>query len=296
MPASCRQVDLPDPVDVLGLPIRPLNTDGLIELIIRRARAGLRTTLCYANAYTSNLACRDAAFRAALSGSDVLYADGASVVWASRWADLPLVERMTAADYFPQFARRCAEEGLSVYLLGGREGVAQRTADRLKKRLPDLKVAGVHHGYFREEDSDRIVAEINAARPDVLAVGLSTPRQEYWVAAHAEKLQVPVRWCVGALFDYAAGRERRAPAWLCQLGGEWVFRLMMDPLGKWRRYLVGNPLFVWNTLCWRARRRRGAQGSGPKRRRRVTAAAPAQGEGSDASGEEYGGGLGRAEG
>ena len=250
-----RPIELPSPVDVLGLPIRPLRTKWLIEALVERAAAGVRTTACYANAHTVNLACSDLRYRRILEDSDLLYADGASIVWASRWSEEPLPQRMTAADTFPLLARRCANRGLSIYLLGGKEGVAQRAAERLSEEISGLRIAGTHHGYFADKDSAAVVEAINAARPDLLAVGMSSPRQEYWLAHHRDRLKVPVRWCVGALFDYLAGVERRAPEWLCRIGGEWFFRLLVDPAGKWRRYVIGNPLFVWNTLRWRLRGR-----------------------------------------
>lgn len=244
-------VECPPPIDVLGLPLRPLRTDGLIELLAQRAAAGLRTTACYANAHTVNLALRDDAFRRALTSSDVLYADGASVVWASRFAEGRLPERMTSADYFPRFARRCADLGLRLFLLGGRTGIAEKAADRLVRDIPHLAVIGTHDGYFDAARSEQVIDAVNAAKPDVLMVGMSSPRQEEWVIRHADRIDAPVRWCVGALLDYLAGMERRAPAWLCRMGGEWVFRLLVDPVGKWRRYLLGNPAFVWHTLMWR---------------------------------------------
>lgn len=254
MAALSTEIELPRPVDVLGLPIRPLRTEGLIELLIGRALSGAATTVCYANAHTANLACRDRRFRETLAGCDLLYADGASLVWASRWSESCLPERMTAADYFERFARRCEEEGLSLYLLGGRPGAAEAAAAKLRETMPDLKVVGTHHGFFAPAESTRVVAEINEAGPDVLAVGLSSPRQEYWVSENRDALKAPIRWCVGALYDYLARLERRAPAWLCRMGGEWLFRLLVDPVGKWRRYVIGNPLFVWHTLCWGMRR------------------------------------------
>lgn len=262
MDSSPKRVKPPTPVDVLGLPLRPLRTQGLIELLAHRACARQRTTATYANAHTVNMAMRDVVFHRVLSESDVLYADGASLIWASRYADERLPERMTAADYFPRFARQCADMGLSIFLLGGREGIAQSAAMRLQAEIPELKIAGVHHGHFSDDESFTVVERINAARPDVLAVGLSSPRQEFWLAEHGDRLDVPVRWCVGALFDYLAGIERRAPQWLCRLGGEWLFRLLVDPAGKWRRYLLGNPLFVWHTWRWRACRRAGRPSPG----------------------------------
>ncbi len=243
--------ELPRPIDVLGLPIRPLTTVGLIDALLHRAAAGVRTTVCYANAHTVNLAFADPRFRDTLAGCDLLYADGASVVWASRWSDKRLPERMTAADYFQCFAEGCAERGLSLYVLGGRDGIADRAAQRLRRDVPGLKIAGARSGHFDWADSNEIIDAINSARPDVLAVGMSSPRQERWLAEHGAKLSPPVRWCVGALFDYLAGQERRSPAWLCRIGCEWMFRLAVDPVGKWRRYLLGNPRFVWNALSWR---------------------------------------------
>ena len=254
--------EIPPAIDVMGLPIRPVVTDDLIDLIVCRARGGRRTTVCYANAHTVNRAVADDEFGSLLRAADLLYADGNSLVWASRWSERRLPERMTAADYFPRFASRCAESGLSLFLLGGREGLAERAAGRLRGRIPNLNIGGAQHGFFDEADSARIIAEINAQRPDVLAIGLSSPRQERWLATHGDELTVPVRWCVGALFDYLAGTERRAPVWLCRWGGEWLFRLCMDPIGKWRRYLLGNPRFVWNAVCWRMRRKMGRQKAG----------------------------------
>lgn len=253
-------LELPDAVDVLGLPLRPLDTPQLIAHLVARALVRAPTTACYANAHTVNLACRDARFRACLAGCDLLFADGAAVVWASRYSDRRLPERMTACDYFPVLAAACAEAGIRVYLLGGRPGVADRAAERLADVLPQLRIAGAHHGHFDTDRSDEIVARINAARPHLLLVGMGSPRQEFWLAGQAGALRPPVRLCVGALLDYVAGVEPRAPQWLCRMGCEWVYRLMVDPRGKWRRYLLGNPEFVWHMLRWRRRRSRGGRG------------------------------------
>jgi N-acetylglucosaminyldiphosphoundecaprenol N-acetyl-beta-D-mannosaminyltransferase len=251
-------IELPQAVDVMGLPIRPLRTAGLIDLLVDCARRGVRTTACYANAHTVNLASSDPSFGELMRSADLLYADGASVVWASRWSERPLPERMTAADYFPRFAKRCAAEDLSLFLLGGRPGVAERAAEALRASVestmpgtvPGLRIVGVCDGYFDEARSEEVIDRIRASGADVLVAGLSSPRQERWLADHSDAIDAPVRWCVGGLFDYLAGRERRAPAWLCRWGGEWVFRLCVNPAGKWRRYLVGNPLFVWRALRW----------------------------------------------
>lgn len=243
---------LPEPVDVLGYPVRPLRISELIATLVERAARRVRTRVSYLNANTANLASDDPELAAALRSSDVLYADGISIVWAGRWLGQSLPERMTSADYFPMFAQACARRRLSMYLLGGAPGVALQAALALRRTAPDLVVAGTRDGFFADWDTERVIAEVNATRPDVLVVGMGTPRQECWLAANAARLDVPVAWSVGALLDYLAGVEPRAPRWMCAAGCEWLYRLLADPIGKWRRYLVGNPRFAWQV--WRASR------------------------------------------
>lgn len=242
------RAELPAAVDLLGFAVRPLRMSELVGVLVERAAARRATNVAYLNAHTVNLAADDSAYADALRHTDLLYADGVSVVWASRWLGRGLPERMTSADYFPLFAERCAERGLSLYLLGGEPGVASRASLALRRRSPRLVVAGTRDGYFADWDSERVIADINAAKPDVLVLGLGSPRQELWLARHADALRVPVRWCVGALLDYLAGVESRAPAWLRAAGCEWLYRLLADPVGKWRRYILGNPRFVWQVL------------------------------------------------
>jgi len=249
---------LPEAVDVLGLPVRVLDTDGLIELAVARTLAGMRTTFSYVNAHVANLAMHDDLLADALRRADVLFADGVSVVWASRFAERRLPERMTANDYFPRLLRRCADEGLRLFLLGGKPGVAEAAAEAMRAVEPTVRIVGTRDGYFGPAESNAVLARINESGADMLVVGLSTPRQELWLAQHGPRLRVPVRWCGGALLDYWAGLERPAPAWACRYGTEWLYRLAVDPVGKWRRYLLGNPRFVWNTLAWAWRRRNSA--------------------------------------
>ena len=254
VPPHLQRIELPAPIDVLGLPVRPLDMAGLVAAVVSRAKAGLRTTGMYANAHTVNLACADERFRRTLRECELLYADGASVVWASRCdseSKSGLPQRMTAADYFPIMVRACAEQDVSIFMLGNRPGVCDAARELLLRCYPSLRIVGTHHGHFDLSESTEVIKKINAVKPDILFVGMSSPRQEFWLAEHKSRINAPVRWCVGALFDYIAGLEPRAPAWLCEHGGEWVYRLLADPRGKWKRYLIGNPLFVYHTLRWR---------------------------------------------
>ena len=243
----------PPPIDVMGLPIRPIDMAQLIDTVARRVKSRRKTTLGYANAHTVNLARSDARYQRVLRDVDLLFADGISVVWASRGIGGGLPQRLTAADYLPGLIERCVADGISLYLLGGTDDVNRRAIERLRTAHPGLRIIGGRPGFFDPGQSSAIIADINAAAPDILLVGMSSPVQEFWIAEHDAALRPPVRWCVGALFDYIAGAEARAPRWMCRVGCEWLYRLLVDPVGKWRRYLLGNPRFVWNAVCWRLR-------------------------------------------
>jgi N-acetylglucosaminyldiphosphoundecaprenol N-acetyl-beta-D-mannosaminyltransferase len=239
----------PDPasppvVEVMGFPLWAVDTSGLIALLTDRANRGVRSTVCYLNAHSWNLARRDPEFGRLLGSADVLYADGMSFVWASRLLGSPLPCRLSSADYVDQFALACAARHVDLFLLGGREGVAHQAGVRLEQIAPGLRVVGSAGGHFDSSENAALTEAINRARPHILLVGMGSPRQERWAVANRERLAVPVIWTVGALFDYLANVEIRAPQWLCKIGFEWLFRLAMDPKGKAGRYLFGNPAFA----------------------------------------------------
>jgi len=235
-------------VDVMGLPLWALDRAGLIRLLVDRSAAGVASRVYYVNAHIWNLARRNASFHRLLTTADVLYADGMSLVWASRLLGQPLPDRLSSADYVEDFARACATRGVSLYLLGGTDEVARQAADRLTSRVADLRIVGTQGGYFDMTDGSDVIDQINRAQPDLLLVGMGSPRQERWSARNQSRLEVPVIWSVGALFDYLADAEWRAPQWMCRCGLEWAFRLAADPFGKAGRYLVGNPVFVGSVV------------------------------------------------
>jgi N-acetylglucosaminyldiphosphoundecaprenol N-acetyl-beta-D-mannosaminyltransferase len=141
-----------------------------------------------------------------------------------------------------------ASSGRSVYLLGARPGVAAAAAEAMARRVPRLIIAGTRHGYFPPEDTDAVIDTINRSGANVLLVAFGAPAQELWLARHRARLAPSIRIGVGGLFDFYSGRIPRAPRWLQELGLEWVWRLVQEPRRMWRRYLVGNPLFLWRVM------------------------------------------------
>jgi exopolysaccharide biosynthesis WecB/TagA/CpsF family protein len=150
--------------------------------------------------------------------------------------------------FTPLLLRRAAERDWPVYLLGAKPGVAAAAADALAGSIPGLHVCGVHDGYFSGADLDGVIAGIRDSGAQVLLVALGNPAQERWLDAHLEKTGARIGIGVGAFFDFQTGTIPRAPAWMNRLGLEWVHRLILEPRRMWRRYLLGNPLFLVRVL------------------------------------------------
>lgn len=201
----------------------------------------------------------DPAFRAAYAGAALCLADGVPVVWAARLVGAPLRGRVAGADLLPALSAAAAARGLSIFLIGGGDGVAAAAAAALAARFPGLRVAGTHTpplGFGDDAASTATAIEaVNAARPDILFVGLGSPKQEYWVHGQWDRLSAPVGVCCGAAIDYAAGTKSRAPGWMRGAGIEWIWRLAAEPSRLWRRYLVRDAAFVGIVLkeWWRRR-------------------------------------------
>jgi N-acetylglucosaminyldiphosphoundecaprenol N-acetyl-beta-D-mannosaminyltransferase len=205
----------------------------------------------YLNAHVLNQSRANPALREALEQADLVYCDGYGVRLAAKALDAEIPHRMTGADWIYGLAALCELAGQSVYLLGAEPGATAEAARRLGRWYPRLQIAGTHHGYFDigSAHDDRVVEDINARRPDIVLVGMGTPKQELWVAQNAARLETDVVWTVGALFDYVSGRVPRAPRWLADNGLEWIFRLAIEPQRMWRRYLLGNPVFISRVMA-----------------------------------------------
>ncbi|MGH2866569.1 MAG: WecB/TagA/CpsF family glycosyltransferase [Solirubrobacteraceae bacterium] len=199
---------------------------------------------------------RDEALRRIHNRSGLTTPDGMPMVWAGRWAGFPGVRRVYGPDLMLALSERAAQRGWNCYLFGGKQGVAERTSGRLTSAFPGLRVVGTHSPPFRqltEAEDAELVQRINASNPDIVWVGLSTPKQERWMAAHVNTLTAPVLIGVGAAFDIHAGVVRQAPLWMQHSGLEWLFRLGTEPRRLARRYLTNNPRFVLRVVRHRPR-------------------------------------------
>ncbi len=243
-------------VTISGVPVDAMTARLFIETVGHwSASNGPQRYICYVNAHVHNLARRDVTLQRILQGASICYADGAGVVWAARRFGLPLEKRMTAADFFPELIAHLHQLKRRVYFVGGEPGVAEATATSLATQFPGFAPVGIDHGYWSQDETPALIDRINSAQSDLLILGMGSPLQELWIEKYRSRLQVPLIWSVGALFDYRAGRERRCPPWMGDRGLEWLYRLGVNPRRMASRYLLGNPKFVWAVSReWFARR------------------------------------------
>ena len=173
--------------------------------------------------------------------------DGMPLVWLSRLKGHKIVNRVYGPDLMLAVCEHSLEKEYKHFFYGGANGTLDLLVDKLIKRFPGLHVCGTYSPPFRTmspDEDNELMNKINQTKPDILWVGLGTPKQELWMAAHLELVDVPVLIGVGAAFDFLAGAKMQAPRWMQRSGLEWVFRLFSEPQRLWKRYLINNPLFV----------------------------------------------------
>lgn len=236
-------------VDVLGVRVTDATKQEAIALLERwiASRDGRSRSVYIANAHTLNTAWEDSAYRDVLNSADVVFGDGTGVRLAARWAGVRLKDNLVGTDLLPQFFTATRGKGYSCFLLGATPETVVRAAGRLREDFPYLEIAGYHHGYVQGDRAPAAVEMVNASQPDLLLVAMGNPLQEQWIHDHQHRLRVPVVIGVGGLFDHWAGNLHRAPQWVRRAGIEWVQILLQQP-HKWRRYLLGNPKFVYRAL------------------------------------------------
>ena len=192
-------------------------------------------------------ALQDPRFREILNSAELVVPDGMPLVWLGRWHRLPIRRRVPGSELMAAFCEKTGSR-YRHFFYGGATGVAEDLADQLHQRF-QIVVAGTYTPPFRpltEAEESQVAALVGEFHPDLLWVGLSTPKQERWMYEHRERLKVPVMLGVGAAFDMNSGRLRRAPKWMRENGLEWLFRLLAEPRRLWRRYLVTIPRSIWS--------------------------------------------------
>jgi exopolysaccharide biosynthesis WecB/TagA/CpsF family protein len=239
------------PVDILGVPFERLTPQQALERVAALYERPDPATVLYANANTLNLAFDDHDYLRVLQRADLVLNDGKGVMLAARLRGRRFPADLNGNFFTPLVLERAAVEGWPTFLFGAKPGVAQQVAQRLTERLSGLSVVGVRDGYAAADDERAAVDAIRSSGATLLLVGLGNPRQERWLHRNLAATGARLGLGVGAFLDFQAGTVARAPAWMNRVGLEWLHRLALEPRRMWRRYLVGNPLFLARALLRR---------------------------------------------
>lgn len=230
---------------LLGCPIDAVDMDEAVERSEQAIASRQYLQQVSVNALKFVSMSEDPDLREMVFESDLITADGQSVVWAARLLGTPLPERIAGIDLMQRLLAAADREGYGVYVLGARREVLDVALERLRERYPNLEIAGSRDGYYEDSEVAEVCESIRAARPDILFIAMSSPRKEHFLAEHGEGLGVPFVMGVGGSIDVIAGLTRRAPQAMQRAGLEWLYRLLQEPRRLASRYLRTNSRFAW---------------------------------------------------
>jgi N-acetylglucosaminyldiphosphoundecaprenol N-acetyl-beta-D-mannosaminyltransferase len=237
---------------LLGIPVDGLAVGELNEAILDLVRKRRHALVLNVNVHAMNLAVERPWFADLLREAEIVFCDGAGVRVGALLKGHRLPPRITYADWMWSLASFASMHGLSLYFLGGKPGVAEEAKRALRRQNPSLRIVGARHGYFDKSagsaESKAVIEEVNRANPDILVLGFGMPVQEQWLADHWNMLNARVALTGGAAFDYVSGTLRRPPKWMQTVGLEWLGRMLIEPERLWRRYVIGNPVFIARVL------------------------------------------------
>ncbi len=242
-------IGAPPRANVLGVGISALNMAEALLLSERLLRERSKGYICVTGVHGVMEAQRDAALRETLNRAFLCIPDGMPTVWIGHLQGHKTMERVYGPDFMLQLCELSARHGYRHFLYGGKPGIAERLRDRLEILIPAIDIVGTYTPPFRplaRAEEENVIARINENRPDIVWVGLSTPKQEHFMAHYIERLDTSLMVGVGAAFDIHAGLLVDAPQWVKNCGLQWLDRLCQEPRRLWRRYLTNNPRFLWD--------------------------------------------------
>ncbi|AQS11980.1 putative N-acetylmannosaminyltransferase [Clostridium saccharobutylicum] len=184
----------------------------------------------------------DEEFKEVYRKADLILTDGMPLIWISNFKSMPIKEKISGSDFFPEVCKLASEKGYKIFLLGAAEGVAAKAAENLKNKFEGLNIVGTYSPSYgfedKQEEIEKIIDIITKSKPDILAVGLGAPKQEKFIHKFRDRLNIPVSLAIGASIDFEAGNIQRAPIFMQKCGLEWFYRLCKEPKRMFKRYLV----------------------------------------------------------
>jgi len=236
--------------DVLGVKVSAIDLQSAVDLVDRWIGSATgHAYICATGVHGVMEAHTDCELRRILNRAFINAPDGMPMTWVGRLQGFRRMDRVFGPDLMMGMCRLSAERGYRNFLCGGKPGIAELLSETLQKRIPGLQVVGTYAPPFRSltlEEEANFLSQVRESRPHILWVGMSTPKQERFMAQYVDRLQVPLLVGVGAAFDYHTGQIRDCSQWVKRAGLQWLHRLMQDPGRLWKRYLRNNPAFLWH--------------------------------------------------
>lgn len=237
-----------DTLNIFDVPIHKDTMQQAVQWIIAKASKKQKVVAQFVNADCLNKAYKNDRYRRILQRAQHVFADGSGIKLACKIMHCESSDNVNGTDLFPALCEKSQAYGTRIFLLGARPNIAKKVKTNMERKYPGVRIVGVHNGYFDDDQTDQVIEQINQSKADVLLVAMGAPLQEIWIDEHRKKITVPVCIGVGGLFDFYSGRISRAPKWLRSLGCEWMWRLLQEPGRMWKRYLVGNFVFVFRVV------------------------------------------------
>lgn len=235
-------------IDILGIPVAAMTKAMLTSFIYHAVVSETRGWITYANIHSLNETAESEWLRDFYRGSLITYCDGQGARLGAKLLGKRIPERITLPDFFEDLCLMARDHGFSLYLLGSADGTAERAARALQDRFPGLIICGYHRGFFGPGEIPVVIETINKANPDILLVGMGVPQQEEWIRENFPHLSATIAWAAGGVLELVSGDKSRCPRWMSACGLEWLYRLAQEPQRLWKRYLLGNPLFLFRIL------------------------------------------------
>ncbi len=239
-------------IDLFDVKILNLTKEDVINEIEKIISNKGKEKFYFVNADCFNKAYSDLEYKKILQSAKFVLGDGSGVRYASKIVKTPIIDNVNGTDLLPMICDYAQKAKRKIFLLGAKPNIAEKMKENLLKIYPNLEIVGTHHGYFDwEKQSNEIVNKINDSDAEILLVAFGAPFQEKWINEYYPKINCNIQMGVGGLFDFFSGTIKRAPKWMRLLGIEWIFRLVQEPKRMWRRYILGNPIFIYRLYRWK---------------------------------------------
>ena len=237
-----------DKISIFNCPISNISLKETVDIIEIAIKNNSRITHCCINAAKIVNMKKNSKLSNSIKECDIISADGQAIVWASKILNSPLKERVSGIDLMNTLIDLSNKNKYKIFFLGATDDTITKLINKIQNIYGDKIIAGWNHGYFEESVEEKLINKINRSNPDILFVGISSPKKEIFLNKYKNKLNVSFIMGVGGSFDVFVGKVKRAPIWMQKVGLEWFYRLTQEPRKMWKRYLVTNTVFIYTLI------------------------------------------------